>query len=231
MKYDDASWHSGAEFPADLPPEAGATHSGMFLAWALISGLGGEYHVLDSAEDLARLRARKLTPGQYFLMVCDGKFTDEDLSAEGNAFAQAYFDLEKGNYLGDYREYLVKGLASDYHVPDTWKSFDKLRPVLDRRLANWRRGRIPSHEDPWPESPEAEVPVVESVHLTGPVPVETAAPEVPTIEAPKLVLPQPEPPRPEPPPPEPAPPGPTPPRRRGCRAPGEVCRDDRGGRK
>jgi hypothetical protein len=154
MKYDDASWHNGGEFPADLPPEAGATHSGMFLAWALIAGIGGDYHVRGSAEDLARLRARKITPGTYFLSVCGGEFTDEDLSAEGNAFAQAYFDLEKGGYLRDYREFLVKGLASDYHVPDSWRSFDKLRPLLDRRLANWRRGRIGIHEDPWPESPE-----------------------------------------------------------------------------
>ena len=33
MKYDDASWHYEGAYPADLPPEAGATHIGMFLAW------------------------------------------------------------------------------------------------------------------------------------------------------------------------------------------------------
>jgi hypothetical protein len=141
MKYDDASWHGGENFPADLPPEAAATHTGMFLAWALLSGLGGELHVLDQPEDLDRLRKRKLTPGQYFLLACDGKFVDEDLNAEGNAFAQAYFELETGSYLGDYREFLVKGLPSEYHVADTWANFDKLKPILDRRLANWRRGR------------------------------------------------------------------------------------------
>lgn len=194
MKYDDASWHSGGEFPADLPPAAGATHSGMFLAWALISGLGGEYHVIDSVDDLAQLRARKITPGQYFLVVCDGKFTDEDLSAEGNDFAQAYFDLEKGNFLGDYREFLVKGLASDYHVPDSWRSFDKLRPVLDRRLANWRRGRIASHEDPWPEAPPAEpsppvVPAAEPTVARTPT-VEIPRLEIPPVEAPPAEVPR-----------------------------------------
>ena len=39
MKYDDWSWHSGREFPAGLPPEAGAIHIGMFVAWALLHGL------------------------------------------------------------------------------------------------------------------------------------------------------------------------------------------------
>jgi len=141
MKYDDASWHAGANLPNDLPVEAAATHTGMFVAWALLAGLGSELHVLEQSDELQRLRQRRITPGQFFLLVCSGKFLDEDLSAEGNAFAQAYFELERGNFLGDYREYLVKGLASEYHVADTWTNFEKLKPVLDRRLANWRRGR------------------------------------------------------------------------------------------
>jgi hypothetical protein len=141
MTYDDARWHRGDDFPADLAPEAAATHAGMFLGWALLAGLGGDYHVVESAEDFERLRARKLTPGQYFLAVCDGKFTDDDLSREGNAFAQAYYQQEGATFFSDYREYLAKGLPSEYHVADSWVNFDKLRPVLDRRLANWRRGR------------------------------------------------------------------------------------------
>ena len=141
MKYDDATWHSGDEFPADLPAEAAATHAGIFLAWALLSGLGGEHHVVDSAEELEHLLARKQTPGQYFLAVCDGKLTDEDLNAEGNAFAKAYYQQDGASFIADYQEYLAKGLPTEYHVADSWTNFDKLQPVLDRRLANWRRGR------------------------------------------------------------------------------------------
>jgi len=77
MKYDDASWHSGGEFPKHLPPEAGATHSGMFLAWALLSGLAGELHLEDSPEGIKALRERTITPGAFFLRFCDGKLTDE----------------------------------------------------------------------------------------------------------------------------------------------------------
>lgn len=141
MIYDDATWHHGDDFPRDLPPEAAATHSGLFLAWALFTGLGGDHHQVDSPEELEHLRARRFTPGTYFLVVCDGKFTPEDLNAEGNAFARAYFQQEGATFFADYREYLAKGLPSDYHVADSWSSFDKLTPVLDRRLANWRRGR------------------------------------------------------------------------------------------
>jgi hypothetical protein len=141
MKYDDASWHYGGDFPADLPDHAGATHSGMFLAWALLSGLAGELHVDEMPEGIAALRERSLTPGQFFLKFCDGKLTDEDFNEEGNGFAAAYFDLEHGKYVGDY-EALFASAPTLYHVPDTWSTFDAIQPVLDRRLAMWKGGEL-----------------------------------------------------------------------------------------
>lgn len=139
MKYDDASWHYGGDFPQDLPIESGATHTGMFVAWALLTGLAGEMHVVDFPEGLSKLRSRSLTPGKFFLDECDGKFTDEDLNEEGNAFALDYFnDFAKGQYLKDYEATLGNGLESLYHVKDSWENFDLLKPVLDRRLGDWR---------------------------------------------------------------------------------------------
>jgi hypothetical protein len=143
MKYDDMSWHTGAaEYPKELPKEAAATHTGMFIAWALLSSLGGEL----AAEELPSLQARSITPGRFFYDQCDGKFVDEDLNAEGNAFAAAYFDLDKGAYLKDYDRVLCAGVTTAYEVADTWENFDKLKPRLDRRLDEWRRdvlGRTP----------------------------------------------------------------------------------------
>ncbi len=139
VKYDDASWHYGGNFPKDLPDEAGATHTGMFVAWALLSGLAGEIHTVEFPQDLEKLRSRSVTPGQFFLDACDGKFTDEDLNDEGNSFAESYFDFDRGSYLTDYQRVLADGLPSTYHVEDNWGNFDKLRPVLDGRLQEWRR--------------------------------------------------------------------------------------------
>lgn len=144
MKYEDVSWHNTAdEYPKDLALEAAATHTGMFLAWALLSGLGGSLH----GASLAALRDRKVTPGAFFFGECDGKFTDEDLNDEGNKFAEAYFDPEKERYLLDYDAVLCKGLQTAYHLPDTWQNFDKLKPRLDRRLAEWRNGTL--GKKPW----------------------------------------------------------------------------------
>jgi hypothetical protein len=144
MKYEDVSWHNGAEdYPKDLAPEAAATHAGMFLAWATSSGLASS----TLAGDAEALRARTVTPGAFFYNQCDGKLTDEDLNDEGNAFAQVYFDPEGAQYLNDYDAVLCHGLQSAYHVPDTWASFDKLKPRLDRRLVEWRRGELGKR--PW----------------------------------------------------------------------------------
>lgn len=142
MKYDDASWHYAGDFPADLPTSAGATHIGMFLAWSLLNGLGGEVHLDDFTDTLEKLRQRKITPGAYLIEVCDEKFTDEDLSLEGSEFAESYFcvDGKLGPYLDDYVGTLGQSGRSGYHVPDTWESYDRLAPVIQKRFDEWKRG-------------------------------------------------------------------------------------------
>ncbi len=138
MKYDDASWHYGGEFPKDLPIEAGATHTGMFVAWALLSGLAGETFIYDFPDEITKLRSRAVTPGAFFLQSCDGKFIDEDLNDSGNSFAQHYFDFTNGQYIKDYEATLGSDVVDLYHVRDTWENFDRLRPVLDQRFAEWQ---------------------------------------------------------------------------------------------
>lgn len=107
----------------------------MFLVWGLLSGLAGEIHEPPQFEELKR---RGITPGRFFLDECDGKFTDEDLDDEGNAFAAAYFDFETGEYLQDYEGTLAQEVATLYHVADTWENYDLLKPVLDQRFSEWR---------------------------------------------------------------------------------------------
>jgi hypothetical protein len=146
LKYDDASWHYGGDFPDDLPVEAGATHIGMFVAWAVLNGLSGPIHTEEFPEAVAKLQKRELTPGAWFIEACDEKFTDEDLNDEGNAFAQAYYANDAGlrsgtpNYLSDY-ETTFANLDSLYHVPDTWSSFETLAPTISRRFLKWRNSQ------------------------------------------------------------------------------------------
>ena len=87
VKYDDAAWHYGGDFPADLPPAAGATHIGLFAVWMQLNGHGSALH----ADGLEVLRRRAVNPAVWFLQNCDEKLTDADLSEEGNRFAERYY--------------------------------------------------------------------------------------------------------------------------------------------
>lgn len=137
MKYDDASWHYGGTFPADLPSEAGATHTGMFLVWGLLSGLAGEIHLDEFPDGIEALRARSITPGVFFMKYCDGKFTDEDFSDDGNLFTSEYFDFQTGEYLNDYCTALGISIDRIYYATDSWDNFDRLKVTLDKRFADW----------------------------------------------------------------------------------------------
>jgi hypothetical protein len=134
MSYDNASWHYGGDFPKDLPDEAGGTHIGMFVAWALLAGLGGEMYT-EFPEDIRELESRSVTPGEFIFEACDGKFIEENLNDDGNAFAEAYYSSNL--FFDDYAG-LFTTSPSIYHVADTWDNFDRLKPLLDERLARWR---------------------------------------------------------------------------------------------
>ena len=140
MSHDRADWHYGGDFPADLKPEAGGTHIGMFLGWAILRGLEGEDHQEDSGESIQALRERRMSGRDFLMNVCDEKFIDDDLNDEGNAFVAAYYNKDgPGGYLADYEEALGGStLPSLYHVDNSWENFDKLTPILDQRFAEWK---------------------------------------------------------------------------------------------
>lgn len=139
MAYDRADWHYGGEFPDDVPDENGATHIGMFLAWAINNNLEGDLHRDDSVEALADVRQRRITGRDFLINECDEKFWEEDLNDLGNAFAQEYYSGETTLYYDDYIETLCDGDGDKiYYVADTWENYDKLAPVISQRFAEWQ---------------------------------------------------------------------------------------------
>lgn len=101
MKYDDASWHSGGNFPKHQPEENGGTHIALFLKWCFIKGWAGELHLEEVPEAVAAVVSGELPATEFLFKYCDGKFTDEDLNEKGNAFAMQYYG-DEGLYLDDY---------------------------------------------------------------------------------------------------------------------------------
>lgn len=141
MKYDDASWHYGGDYPSELPPENGATHIAMFLAWAITRGLVGELHLEDedSRADVEKVKRRELDPREFVLKWCDEKLTDEDLSEEGNDFAKKYY--EGKIYYEDLDQTFTNSGETLYHLENVWPNYDRIFRVIDRRFAEWRNQR------------------------------------------------------------------------------------------
>jgi hypothetical protein len=153
MAYDRIDWYSGGKYPDDLPAENGGIHIGMFLTWAFGQGMAGEVHRGDSAKELEQLARREITGLDFLIKACDGKFWELDLDERGNAFTIDYYHDAKspfarlhGSYLDDYGHVFNRHAAdhgfeypSIYHVENTWENFERLKPVLDRRFAQWQR--------------------------------------------------------------------------------------------
>jgi hypothetical protein len=145
MKYDDSEYYF-LNFETDLDNEAANTHIGMFYAWALLSGLGQtDSPDLDTSDAREQLRARQKTGGELLSDLCDGKLTSDEFNDEGNAFAADYYEKQ---FHHDYARVFDSQIPSTGHdaddicsVPDTWANFDLIKPVLDRRLADWRAKR------------------------------------------------------------------------------------------
>lgn len=137
MAYDRADWHYNGNFSEGLPKENGATHIGMFLAWAILNGLEGDFHKQKSVESLGLVRERKMSGREFLMRNCDGKFWEADLNDVGNAFAKSYYNRE-GGYFDDYFDTLGGDLPSIYHVEDTWENFDKISEEIERQFARWK---------------------------------------------------------------------------------------------
>jgi len=140
MSYDRADYdYSTDEEP--LPKGHAGTHIGMFLAWAILNSLESGFHRQHSVELLMKVRQRQITGRQFFEAACPGKFSEQDLDEQGNAFAQHYYKDaagKRGAYFADYKRALAADLPSFWHVADTWENFDKIAPVISERYERWK---------------------------------------------------------------------------------------------
>ena len=136
--FDRADWHYLGNYPQDLPRENGATHIGMFLAWAIQRGLDNESARKRNLAALELVRQREMTGAEFLLKRCDEKFGKFVLNDEGNAFTEAYYEAQ---YADDYERILRGDLPTIYHVQNSWENFDKIAEVIDRRYEDWRASR------------------------------------------------------------------------------------------
>ncbi|MBU1566033.1 MAG: hypothetical protein KJ630_10440 [Proteobacteria bacterium] len=138
MKYDDASWHYGGDYPKELPVQNAFTHIGIFLAWAIESGLAGELHTDERPEEIDALLERKMTGAEFLERNCDGKFTDEDLNEIGNKFAAKFYEDYYFDLYVDVTDPDDK-FESVYHVPNSWETYEKVAPLISKAFKKWKK--------------------------------------------------------------------------------------------
>lgn len=133
MKYDDYEYYFLNFENEDLPQKMGATHIGMFMAWAILNDLAAKSDDSEYAVWLERVRQRKITGRDFLLQWCDGKLCSEDLNEAGNAFAKAFYEESyMGYYCQTFNLEAAESADELCSVEDTWDNFDKLASVLDK---------------------------------------------------------------------------------------------------
>ncbi|MCC6287215.1 MAG: hypothetical protein IT249_04965 [Chitinophagaceae bacterium] len=150
MKYDDASWHYGGDFPESLSNENGATHIGMFLTWMIDNDFLSEEQEEECRESIKLVKSRILSGSEFLIKELDEVLTDEDLNEIGNLFSADYYDEKsqfstlKGNYLLDYQKVFTAAYPNDpniqnsiYFVEDTWANYEIIKQTIDHRFIEW----------------------------------------------------------------------------------------------
>lgn len=140
MRYDADAWHLGDDFPENLEQGAAVTHVGIFLAWCLDNGLTHPDSFTEQDREQVTLRLR--SPSYLIHQRCHRELLDAHLNAEGNAFAHEYYSStdEDPHYIRDYERAMRRlRLETFYHAPDTWESYERVLPFLDKALASWRK--------------------------------------------------------------------------------------------
>lgn len=145
MKYDDASWHYGGEFPEGSPIEYGATHIALIMKWCFQKGWAGDLHInnVASNNDLQKMIANEMSATDFFMHWCDGKLTDEDFNEQGNVFLKEYYGKEGALYLPDYASFFGDLM---YVKGESEHDFAKFSSMVEKRYLEFAGN---SDNKPW----------------------------------------------------------------------------------
>ena len=134
----------GGDFPATSPKEYDGTHIALFVKWCFIKGWAGQLHLDESPEDVAQVVNGEMPATEFLFKNLDGKFTDEDLTEEGNRFASAYYG-EKSDYLTDYATAFGPLL---YMAPESDHDFARFSQMMEKRWDALNKPQQSSNK-PW----------------------------------------------------------------------------------
>lgn len=138
--FDKAKYHAETVEEQGLPEQHAYHHTTYFLSWLIRNGLMSDGFEQQGRRELDDYRRGRITINALYER-WDCCLISDMLSAEGNAFAHAYFDFSGGAWIGDYIELLQGNLATEFHIPYTAENEAQIHRVIDARFAAWRAQR------------------------------------------------------------------------------------------
>jgi hypothetical protein len=136
-------WQYATRFPESLPENC--VEDAFLATWCALNGLLRDQRLTPAA--LSALERREITPLAFYSTALDGLLWSGDVKPELRAFCKAYTrvgDENEGSAGNDIKD--VFGERNHFRgpdearTPDDWRSYDKIEPLLTRRLDEWRRG-------------------------------------------------------------------------------------------
>ncbi|MFC3716177.1 hypothetical protein ACFONC_08440 [Luteimonas soli] len=134
--YDKAKYHYETISQAGLPDAHASNHIVPVFRWLIENDLMSEFFTSEGREPLERYRAGEVSIHELFEW-WDTCLISDMISDQGNEFAMAYFDYDRGQYLKDYQRTLVGNLPSEFHVVYSNSNYAKLKRAIDCRYRQW----------------------------------------------------------------------------------------------
>ncbi len=135
--YDKGKYHLETVDNYGLPESHAYHHTLYFFRWLIENDLmSDEFRFETQSFELRGVTNDAVLQTYEWWDCC---LVDDMLSDEGNALAQHYFDFEKGQYLSDYMGLLQGDLPSEFHIELTEENYQKLKQIIDRRFAKWKK--------------------------------------------------------------------------------------------
>ncbi len=146
--------------PPDAPPDAELVGMALLVAWAADRfGLPAKHASTELGKQLV---ARQITPRAFLVKACGKTLSSLDFKPELGDFLYEYLhhivddegarakadkqiakllhidDPERRAYTDDFVATFAGAVENPFYVPDSWEALDRLAPVIDARLADFK---------------------------------------------------------------------------------------------
>jgi len=138
--YDKSKYHMTGQPSGAASWEHASGTALFFLHWCIDQNLVSEYFIEESRESFEDYRGGRCSLFHLYEKEWDMVLLSDMLSDEGNAFALAYFEYDKGKYLQDF--FVTLNSGKDGYIVYSEEDYLRFKPLLDSRYLAWKTGDL-----------------------------------------------------------------------------------------